>query len=295
MSNRNPFKQNTLTIYESHPLDAAIPSKVEAIEIWVDYSAGTRPRPADIGTVLAKVPAAEVRLFSIDSSSELREVPDLRRFSNLEYLHLAGRKLASPGDLSFLGRVHTLFIVGAKDSSLAGLRLGPLENLRLIRGNTEILDVPVGKALLQSCQKLREFGATELRILELEGCHHVDLATLSRVRGLKDLQLLNLRRIDDFSFLRGCRELVSLQVAGSLGAPRAPLRFAMADFRGLGECPSLRNVGLQLSNARIQELAAEFPHLLISNGGVCFHGSTELPGDAWRDAVVAERSAAQAL
>ena len=295
MYNGNPFKKNTLTIYESHPLDAVIPSKVEAIEIWVDYSAGTRPRPADIGTVLAKVPAAEVKLFGIDSSSELREVPDLRRFSNLEYLRLAGAKLASPGDLSFLRHVHTLFITGTKDSSLAGMRLGPLKNLRLIRGSTEIMDVTVGKAWLQSCQKLREFGAIELRILELEGCHHVDLATLARVRGLKDLQLLGLRRLDDFSFLRGCRELVSLQVAGSLGVPRAPLRFAMADFRGLGECPSLRNVGLQLSNPRIRELAAEFPHLLISNGGVCFHGRNELPGDAWRDAVVAERSAAQAL
>lgn len=291
MYNGNPFKKNTLSIYESHPLDAAIPSKVEAIEIWVDYSAGARPRPADIGTVLAKVPAAEVKLFGIDSSSELREVPDLHRFGNLEYLHLAGRKLAAPGDLSFLRRLHTLFIAGAKESSLAGMRLGPLRNLRLIRGNTEIIDVPVGKAVLQSCQKLREFGAIELRILELEGCHHMDLATLARVRGLKDLQLLGLRRIDDFSFLRGCRELVSLQVAGSLGVQRAPLHFAMTDFRGLGECPGLRNVGLQLSNTKIRELAAEFPHLLISNGGVCFHGRNELPADAWRDAVVAERSA----
>jgi hypothetical protein len=295
MYNGNPFKKNTLTIYESHPLDAVIPSQVEAIEIWVDYSAGTRPRPADIGTVLSKVPAAEVKLFGIDSSSELREVPDLRRFSNLEYLHLAGAKLASPGDLSFLRHVHTLFMAGAKDSSLAGMRLGSLKNLRLLRGRTEIIDVTVGKAWLQSCQKLREFGAIELRILELEGRHHVDLATLARVRGLKDLQLVGLRRLDDFSFLRGCRELVSLQVGGSIGAPRAPLRFAMADFRGLGECPSLRNVGLQLSNTKIQELAAEFPHLVFSNGGVCFQGRNELPFDAWRDAVVAERSEAQAL
>lgn len=294
MYNGNPFKHNTLTIYESHPLDAAIPAKVEAIEIWVDYSAGTRPRPADIDTVLAKVPAAEVKLFSIDYSSELRQVPDLRRFSNLQYLHLAGLKLASPGDLSFLRHVHTLFIAGAKDSSLAGLRLGPLDNLRLIRGNTEIMDVTAGRALLQSCQKLREFAAAELRVLELEGCHHVDLATLARVRGLKDLQLLGLRRLDDFGFLRGCRDLVSLQVAGSAGVPRAPVRFAMADFRGLGECPSLRNVGLQLNNSRIRELAAEFPHLLISNGGVCFRGRNELPVDAWRDATVAERSAARA-
>jgi hypothetical protein len=295
MYNGNPFKQNTLTIYESHPLDAVIPAKVEAIEIWVDFSAGTRPRPADIATVLAKVPAAEVKLFSIHPDSQLREVPDLRRFSNLEYLHLAGRKLASPGDLSFLRHVHTLFVVGAKDSSLAGLRLGPLKSLRLIRGNTQILDVPVRWAELQSCQKLREFGSVELRVLELEGCHHVDLSTLARVRGLKDLQLVGLRRLDDFSFLRGCRELVSLQVAGSLGAPRAPARFAMADFRGLGDCPSLRNVGLQLNDAKIRALAAEFPHLLIGNGAVCFQGDNELPWNAWRDAAVAERSAAQAL
>lgn len=295
MSNGNPFKKNTLTIYESHPLDAVIPSKVEAIEIWVDYSAGTRPRPADIDTVLAKVPAAEVKVFGIDANSALREVPDLRRFSNLEDLRLTGAKLASPGDLSFLRHVHTLFIAGAKDSSLAGMRLSPLKNLRLLRGRTEIIDVTVGWAWLQSCQKLREFGAIELRILELDGCHHVDLATLARVRGLKDLQLVGLRRLDDLSFLRGCRELVSLQVGGSIGSPRAPSRFALADFRGLGECPSLRNVGLQLSNTKIQELAAEFPHLVISNGGVCFQGRNELPFDAWRDAVMAERSAAQAL
>lgn len=295
MYNGNSFKQAALTIYESHPLDAAIPSKVEAIEISVDFLAGTRPRPADIATVLAKVPAAEVKLFSIHHDSELREVPDLRRFSNLEYLHLAGRKLASPGDLSFLRHVHTLFIVGAKDSSLAGLRLGPLKDLRLIRGNMEIMDVPVRRAELQSCQKLREFGAIELRVLELDGCHHVDLSTLARVRGLKDLQLWGLRRLDDFSFVRSCRELVSLQVGGSIGAPRAPARFAMADFRGLGECASLRNVGLQLNNTKIRELAAAFPHLLIGNGAVCFRGANELPWDAWRDAAVAERAAAQAL
>lgn len=296
MYNGNPFRKNTLTIYESHPLDAVIPLRVEAIEIGVDFSAGTRPRPADIGTVIAKVPAAEVKLFGIDYNSELRETPDLHRFPHLEYLHLAGRKLAAPGDLSFLRHVHTLFIAGAKDSSLAGMRLGPLKGLRLLRGNTEIIDVAVvGKALLQSCQKLRGFGAIELRILELQGCHHVDLATLARVRGLKELHLLALRRIDDFSFLRGCRELISLLVAGSVGAPRAPLRFAMSDFRGLGECPSLRNVGLQLNNSRIRELGAEFPRLLISNGDVCLRGRDELPIDVWRDAVAAERSATQAL
>jgi hypothetical protein len=68
----------------------------------------------------------------------------------------------------------------------------------------------------------------------------------------------------------------------------------MADFRGLGEYPSLRNVGLQLNNAKIRALAAEFPHLLIGTGAVRFRGGDELPWNAWRDAAVAERSAAQA-
>src|SRR5262245_46919487 len=134
MYNGNPFVKNTLTIHESHPLDAVAPFDVEAIEIHADFAAGTRPKPADIETVLAKVPATAIKLFAIDANSELREVPSLRRFTNLEYLHLAGRKLASPGDLSFLHRIHTLFIVGAKDSSLAGIHSGPLEYLRLIRG-----------------------------------------------------------------------------------------------------------------------------------------------------------------
>jgi hypothetical protein len=286
MYNGTPFLQNTLTIYESHPLDAVTPLDVKAIEIHVDFAAGARPRPADIETVLAKVPAAEIKLFAIDYSSELREVPSLHRFTNLEYLHLAGRKLASPGDLSFLHHVHTLFIVGAKDSHLAGMHLSPLKNLRLIRGKTEIIDVTVlGRAVLQGCQRLREFGAVELRLLELESCHHVNLATLARVKGLKELHLNGLRRVDDFNFLRGCHELVSMLVAGTAGAPRAPAGFTMADFRGLGECPSLRNVGLQLSSSRIQELAIEYPQLLISNGEVCFRGRDRLPGDAWRDAV----------
>jgi hypothetical protein len=289
MYNGNPFLKNTVTIYESHPLDAVTASDVKAIEIQVDFAASTRPRPADIEAVLAKVPAAEVKLFAIDYNSELREVPSLRRFTNLEYLHLAGRKLASPGDLSFLHHVHTLFIVGAKDSCLAGVHPGPLKDLRLIRGMTEIIDVPVvGRALLQSCQKLREFGAVELRFLKLEGCHQVNLATLARVTGLKELHLNGLRRIDDFNFLSGCRELVSMLVAGTAGAPRAPAGLALADFRGLGECPSLRNVRLQLSGSRIQELAIEYPQLLISNGDVCFRGSDRLPGDAWRDAVATE-------
>jgi hypothetical protein len=286
MYNGNPFVQNTLTIHESHPLDAVIPSGVKAIEIHVDFAAGVRPRPADIEAVLAKVPATEIKLFAIDYNSELRELPSLHRFTNLEYLHLAGRKLPSPGDLSFLHCVHTLFMVGAKEPRLAGMYLRPLKNLRLIRGKTEIIDVTVlGRALLQSCQRLREFSAVELRVLGLENCHHVDLTTLARVKGLTELHLNGLRRIDDFGFLRGCLELVSMVVAGTAGAPQAPANLATADFRGLAECPSLRNVRLQVSSPRIQELAIEYPQLLISNGDICFRGREQLHGDAWRDVV----------
>jgi hypothetical protein len=279
MYNGNPFRGNTQIVYESHPLDAVAPADVSAVEIHVDFASGARPRPADIDTMLSQLSGDRIRLFAIDYDSQLRRVPDLRRFINLEYLHLAGRKLASPGRLSFLRRLHTLFLVGAKDAQLSAVFPGPLKDLRLVRGNTEILDVSViGRTKLQSCQKLREFGEVELADVELEACHHVDLKTLDRVSGLKKLCLSAPRHTDRFDFLAGCRDLVSLTVAGSPGAPTAPAHLASADFRGLAMCPTLRRVMLQLSDERIGELAENYPHLLIGNGNVCFRGREQISG-----------------
>jgi hypothetical protein len=49
--------------------------------------------------------------LAIDYDSQLPEVPDLRRFTRLEYLHLAGRKLAAQG--SSISEMHSAPTGGA--------------------------------------------------------------------------------------------------------------------------------------------------------------------------------------
>ncbi|WP_116811352.1 leucine-rich repeat domain-containing protein [Steroidobacter cummioxidans] len=269
----NPYLDRTVSIVETRPGDSVVPKGVRAIAIVADKSNyKARPSAAGIDDVIARLPASQIDLLEIDYESRSRTLPDLRRLTNLRFLHIGGRDIREIGDLSSLTKLESLYIANAKVETLSALRAAPLKKLRLIRGSVETVDIEVSYALLQACQRLRRFGPARIRRLTLETCNRVDLRTLSEASGLVELRLISRTRLDDVSFLEGCSELRTLAMA---------TKASPTGFDSLRRCKSLRNVFLALGSTALRKLAVQYPAILFSNGTVSYRGREELPGSAF--------------
>jgi len=118
---------------------------------------------------------------------------------------------------------------------------------------------------LQRCTNLRTFGTVSIDNLILESCRQVDLASLSMVRGLRQLRLLAPGPLPSVDALRGCKSLESLVVTAT------PL--GKTDFRVLGNLPSLKWIFLTVGDTRVAELSKALPRVMITNGSACFRGT----------------------
>jgi hypothetical protein len=92
-----------------------------------------------------------------------------------------------------------------------------------------------------------------------------------------------LQRISIFAL--GCQELKDLTITTALGK---------TDFSALGQALALQSVFLGVRSAVIERLASDSPHLLITNGEVCFRGGQKISYfddyDRERDAIFGIRS-----
>ena len=263
----NPFgKENTVDIIESRPRNARIPSNVRAICIRPDPKDWkTKPRPDDIDALIGRLPSHTVELIDIHYDSQLPRVPCLESQGNIRYTHIGAHKLRDYSPIFGLTRLERLFLISFPLPNLSAFRSPRLNYLRLIRGRVAHLDLSATSMFLQRCTNLRTFGTVSIDNLILESCRQVDLASLSMVRGLRQLRLLAPGPLPSVDALRGCKSLESLVVTAT------PL--GKTDFRVLGNLPSLKWIFLTVGDTRVAELSKALPRVMITNGSACFRGT----------------------
>lgn len=270
MRESNPFpKEETLTIIETRPRKVRIPATVRAVCVRPDPKDWkAKPLLDDIDAVMARLPPNTVELVDIDYNCRLPRLPCLNRQSHIRYAHLGGHKLRDYSPLSTLTRLEHLFLVSVPLTSLSAFQNRPLKSVRLIRGQVARMDVSAPFVFLQNCTQLTTFDNVSIANLILQSCRRVDLASLARVRGLRQLHLLAPGPLQSTAPLRGCKSLESLVITAT------PL--GKTDLRALGTIPSLKWVFLDVADARVAELAVNLPRVMVTNGDVCFHATTPL-------------------
>jgi hypothetical protein len=275
MREANPFaKEETLTIIESRPRKARIPATARAVCIRPDPKDWkAQPRLDDIDAVMARLPPDTVELIDIDYDSGLPRLPCLDRQSHIRYVHLGAHKLRDYSPLFTLTRLERLFLVSVPLTSLSAFQSRPLKSVRLIRGRLTHVDVSAPFVFLQNCTQLTTFGNVSIANLILQSCRRVDLASLAMVRRLRQLRLLAPGPLPSTAPLLGCKSLESLVITAT------PL--GKTDLRVLGTIPSLKWVFLAVGDARVAELALALPHIMVTNGDVCFRATTPLPPEQY--------------
>jgi hypothetical protein len=264
MREANPFgKGATANIVETHPRSARIPANARAVCILPDLrERKARPRADDMDAVMARLPPHTVELLAIDYNCLVSRLPCLDRQSHIRYAHIGGRRLRDYSPLFTLTRLESLFLVSAPLASLSSFQSRRMKRLRLIRGRVTHLDLSTEFALLQSCAQLSTFGNVSIGSLALESCPRVDLTSLAKVRGLRQLRLLAPGALPSITPLLGCESLESLVITAT------PL--SKTDLRALCDLPSLKWVFLAVGDARVAELTKALPRLMVTNGSACF-------------------------
>jgi hypothetical protein len=275
MREPNPFaKEETLTIIETRPRKARIPTMVRAVCIRPDPKDWkAKPRLDDIDAVMASLPPETVELLDVDYNCGLTRLPSLDRQSHIRYVHLGAHKLRDCSPLFTLTRLEHLLLVSVPLTSLSAFQNRPLKYVRLIRGRITIVDVSAPFVFLQQCTQLTTFGNVSIGTLILESCRRVDLGSLATVRGLRQLHLLAPGPLASIAPLLGCKSLESLVITAT------PL--GKTDLGALGAMPSLKWVFVGAGNGRVGELAEVLPRVMVTNGDVCFRATRPLPPEQY--------------
>jgi hypothetical protein len=275
MKEANPFGQEeTLNIVETRPSKARMPANVRAVRIEPDpKDRKAKPLPDEIDTVIDRLPRDTVELIDIDYESRLPRMPRLEQQNSIRYAHIGARKLRDRAPLFRLTRLERLFLVSVSLPDLSRLRSRSLKYLRVIRGTGARLDVSAATMFLQGCAQLVTFGKVDITSLLLEACRRVDLASLPAVRGLRHLDLLAPGPLPSIHPLRGCESLESLVITAT------PL--SKLDVGALHDMPSLKRIFLGAGDKRVAELSRQMPHVMITNGSVCFRENAALPPEQY--------------
>lgn len=264
--------EDTFVIIESRPLDTPPSSDVRHIKITADESEGAegeKPRPDEVDEAIRSVSAEGVKTLKIHYSSRLTRLPPIDRFRNLSVLEIEAKGIKDLGPLSALEHLERLLITSCKADNLSALRRHSFDYVRLIGGNIVHFDLMTRRAFCQKCAHLVSFEGAEISYAEVESCKRVDLSTFASVRGLISLRMVGTGpAVANFDFASGCRDLKNLTITTPL---------SKADFSALGRAPALRSAFLGVKRSVLEQIAADFPHLLITNGDVCFHERQEMP------------------
>ena len=129
--------------------------------------------------------------------------------------------------------------------------------------------------LLQQLRELRGFEDVIVTHLTLESCPNLDLDELQHVRGLKELQLLNMR-VRSLSFAVGLPEIERLTLT-------AKSWFPGLDISVLSGLPRLRRLFLPCGVPNLLESAKSLSSTIeLSNGAVTVNGSVVSRGSRQR-------------
>ena len=275
MRGSNPFpKEETLTIIETRPRKVRIPATVRAVCIRPDpKDCKAKPRLDDMDAVMARLPPDTVELVDIDYDCRLPRLPCLSRQRQVRYFNLGARRLRDYSPLFTLTRLEHVFLVSAALTSLSAFQNRPLKSVRLIRGHVARVDVSAPFIFLQNCTQLTAFGNVSIANLILQSCRRVHLASLARVCGLRQLRLLAPGPLPSAAALLGCKSLQSLVITAT------PL--GNTDLGVLDAMPRLKWMFLGVGDARVAELAETLPRVMVTNGGVCFRATKQLPPEQY--------------
>lgn len=113
-------------------------------------------------------------------------------------------------------------------------------------------------------------------IYGIEGCQNIRLSTLSRIKGLKKLELLGRKKIPSFEFLGNCKTLNHLVVTAN------PL--SKTDISALTKNKTLKKVFLGVKDSLIKKIGEINRNAVITNGKTCYsHGKKCHPYSAYYD------------
>ena len=261
MFQANPFFEETLHINEANPIKYTRRKNLKGIAIGPDpenYSA--KPNIIDINKLLRSIKEpGQIKLIEISYDSQLKALPEIELFPNIEYAHIGGRKISKYDKLFQFNKLKSLFLVNFKETSLEGFYGLSLENFRAIRGRLETFDIPADSVFLQTCNNLVDFHEVEIRFLMIEGCQKVSLNSLTRILGLNELHLLGRNEIPSFDFINECRELQNLVITAT--------DLKQTDLQAIILSPRLKYVFLgNVPNSTISFLGKGNKNISITNG-----------------------------
>lgn len=266
-----PYRDRTVVIDESNPdIEAARRAGVQGLEIKRSLIApGSRLDKDALNDVVQSVDDPDsIRAFVVDYNSGINSLPDLDRFRNIEYFHVAGRKLKAYQDLTSFPQLKSIFLAGFKAANLCLHPGVNLEYFRSIRGNLKSISFSSKNYWLQSCQKMQWFEDVQGESAWIEGCNSLDLNTLGRIRGLTSLRMSNIKSLDSLSFIEKCKSLEKVSITATA--------MNAVNVGDLEKSPCLKKLFLgQCSKDRLRAISMSAPSILLSNGDLTIIGGRE--------------------
>lgn len=268
----NPFSKNTISIDESSPPPILTEDKnILGIAIYPnEENYNARPQLNKINELLLKIHNPNsVKLFEVDYDSNLQQLPNLEKFQNIEYLHIAGRKIKEFDIISKLNKLKSLFLVNYKFKTIPKLNIEGLIDFRAIRGKLEIIDFSSECFEFQSCQKLIKFEKIKSKKVSIESCHNVNLESFANVDKLETLEIRGIKKLISLSFLCKCNELRELVITAT--------NMLEVDTKVLNSTQNLKKCFFgQCSKKLLRKFAQDAPTILFSNGDISFKGDEQI-------------------
>lgn len=267
----NPYQKNSLSIDETKPgLCQTKSVNVECIEILTsseDFEA--KPDEKSLNKVIRSIKQPKkVKAFVVDYNSKLKNLPDIEVFENLEYFHVAGRKIKAYDEIRAFKKLKNIFVAGYKGKEIRLATGVKLDYFRAIRGSLKIIDFCSNMFFLQSCGKLECFGSIDSKTIWLESCHALDLNSLQNVNGLTHLQILGRKELESLSFISKCENLQKVSITAT--------DMRRVDVGELDKSKSLKKLFLgQCSKPLLREISEYAPSILLSNGDLTLIGGQE--------------------
>lgn len=189
---------------------------VLGIEITPSIS-GTNADVAEISRyIVAQNNLQKLHELQIRPGTTMRGFPDIRELCSLKALGLCARipekaELKLPYNMASLDSVLLHWMTGSQLDNFGGKEYTKIWVGKL-RATSFALSADTARLIV--CRKLVEFGDCRIGSLELDQCNKLDFRSLSRVRGLKKLWLVN-PKLEDLNFVSNLESLEELVISAN--------------------------------------------------------------------------------
>lgn len=272
------YHQNALTLIESRSLHPVITEPTEGIIIQRDEDYKAKADLRALNRALDSIPEPhKVKMLDISYNSKLTKLPNIDRFTELEYLNIGARSIRNYTAIHHFKKIKSLFICNFKENSLSMLSVNSLKYFRAIRGRLSIIDRSIDSVLVQNCTSLKHFGNISICKLDVDGCHNIRLEEIPKIVNLKRLCLRGQKNIPGFEFLFNCPDLKDFVVTANnlSGSDKSALYDVAVPYIFLG-----------VKNSLIDDIARINKKVIITNGDVTYrYGELQQNNSAYYDGV----------